>query len=136
MTRMPFLAILVALLFGNGGLVHAQFQQFQGGGNRAGGLGSSSSTRQYFGNGQVGEAMISSDPETRRLFVITDEETSGFVGQVITNLDQPKPQVLIKVVFLEVTHNNSSDIGVEGGLSKKLGGTTIDRKSTRLNSSH
>jgi general secretion pathway protein D len=93
-----------------------------GGGGRAtgGGLGSSG-TRQYNSNGTVGEAMISSDPETRRLIVITDEETSGFISQVITNLDRPKPQVLIKVIFLEVTYQNNYDVGVEGGTARKLG---------------
>lgn len=101
--------------FGGGG--------FGGGGNRGGG--SSASGRTYYNNGTVGEALISSDPESRRIIVITDEETSGFVSQVITNLDRPKPQVLIKVVFLEVTHNDGSDIGLEGSLSKKLGGSTI-----------
>jgi len=42
---------------------------------------------------------------------------------VISNLDIPKPQVLIKVVFLEVTHNNAYDIGVEGGFgNQSVGG--------------
>src|SRR6266511_920228 len=60
----------------------------------------------------------------RRRIVITDEETSKYVGQVVTNLDRPEPQVLIKVVFLEVTHNNSLDIGVEGGFSRGIDNTT------------
>jgi len=78
-------------------------------------------TRQYYGNGTVGEAMISSDPETRRLIVITDEETGQYVSQVVTNLDRPNPQVLIKVVFLEVTHNDDLDIGFEGGFQRRVG---------------
>lgn len=100
-----------------------------GGGNRGnaggGGGNSGASTRTYYNNGMVGEAVISSDPETRRLIVITDDETSQYISQVITNLDRPKPQVLIKVVFLEVTHNDGSDIGIEGSLSKKIGGSTF-----------
>lgn len=105
--------------------VRAQQQQRQTGGGRTGGLsGSSSTSRQYTPNGEVGEAMISVDPESRRLIVITDDETSQWVGQVITNLDRPKPQVLIKVVFLEVTHNNDLDIGVEGGYTRNLNNTT------------
>jgi general secretion pathway protein D len=35
------------------------------------------------------------------------------VNTVISNLDRPKPQVLIKVVFLEVQHDNSLDFGVD-----------------------
>ncbi len=82
-------------------------------------------TRSYAPVGTVGEAMVSSDPETRRLIVITDDETSQFISQVITNLDRPKPQVLIKVVFLEVTYNKGFDIGIEGTYSKDFGGAKI-----------
>jgi len=85
---------------------------------------SSGTTRQYYPNGEVGDAMISVDPETHRLIVITDEETSKYIGQVVTNLDRPEPQVLIKVLFLEVTHNNTSDIGIEGAYGHTLNNTT------------
>jgi type II secretion system protein D len=94
------------------------------GGNRAAGATSGAGTRQYYNNGMVGEAMISSDPETRRLIVITDDETSQFVSQVVTNLDRPKPQVLIKVVFLEVTYGKSYDLGIEGGARKNINNHT------------
>jgi len=101
--------------------------QFQGGGNTgrrtATGGGGGGSTREYPNNTQVGDATISYDPETRKIIVITDEETNAQIKDVITSLDNPRPQVLIKVVFLEVTHNNSSDIGVEGGYVRKLGNT-------------
>jgi len=85
---------------------------------------SSGSTRQYYPSGTVGEAMVTADPETRRLIVITDEETSGYISQVITNLDRPKPQVLIKVVFLEVTYRNTLDFGIEGGVRHNADGNT------------
>lgn len=71
-------------------------------------------TREYLPQGMIGEAIIEIDPETRQLIVIADEETSEHIQQVINNLDKPKPQVLIKVVFLEVTHNDNLDFGVEG----------------------
>ncbi len=114
--------------------LHAQAQRATGTGNRGntggqrntgGGGGTSlggSGSRSYTPNGTVGQAMISADPETRRLIVITDDDTSQFISQVITNLDRPKPQVLIKVVFLEVTHRKGSDIGIEGARSKEMGG--------------
>lgn len=114
--------------------VSAQAQRggAQGGGIGGGGIGAGARTagtagtasRQYYNNGTVGEAMISSDPETRRLIVITDDETGRYVSQVITNLDRPKPQVLIKVVFLEVTHSDSLDIGIEGGVRRSGNSTT------------
>jgi general secretion pathway protein D len=102
--------------------------QFQGGGGgntgrRTTAGGGGGSTREYPNNTQVGDATISYDPETRKIIVITDEETNAQIKDVITSLDNPRPQVLIKVVFLEVTHNNSSDIGVEGGYVRKLGNT-------------
>ena len=116
--------------------LHAQAQRATGTGNRGntggqrntgggGGGGTSlggSGSRSYTPNGTVWQAMISADPETRRLIVITDDDTSQFISQVITNLDRPKPQVLIKVVFLEVTHRKGSDIGIEGARSKEMGG--------------
>ena len=92
------------------------FGGFGGGQNRQGNT-SSSSTRQYNNSTQVGSATISSDPETGRITVITDEETSVHISQVISNLDIPKPQVLIKVVFLEVTYNNGYDIGIDAGFN-------------------
>jgi general secretion pathway protein D len=85
----------------------------------------SGGARAYAPVGTVGEAMVSSDPETRRLIVITDDETSQFISQVITNLDRPKPQVLIKVVFLEVTYNKGFDLGIEGAYSKDFGNAKI-----------
>ena len=121
---------LLVFAFSFGISLHAQQRPTGGGANRnqgagratgTGGLGASSGgTRQYNNNGTVGEATVTSDPETRRLIVITDDETSKFVSQVITNLDRPKSQVLIKVVFLEVTYRNTLDIGLEGGIKKRV----------------
>lgn len=89
-----------------------------GGGNagRTGGASSASTTaRTYPNNGTIGDAYFSIDPETRRVVYIADEATARYIAQVLTNLDRPKPQVLIKVVFVEVTHNNDLDFGLEGG---------------------
>ena len=68
----------------------------------------------YLNATQVGEAVISSDPETRNIIVVTDDETAQYIGQVITNLDRAAPQVLINVVFLEATYRKGMDLGVEG----------------------
>ncbi|MEI6566995.1 MAG: hypothetical protein WCR20_09975 [Verrucomicrobiota bacterium] len=95
-----------------------------GGGNRSRSGSGSSSARQYSSPGTVGDAVISVDAETRSLIIIADDETTAHISQVVSNLDRPKPQVLIKVVFLEVTHNNSSDIGLEGGWAKNVGNST------------
>jgi len=63
-----------------------------------------------------------SDPETRKLVVVTDEETAQYIGQVVTNLDRRPPQILIKVVFMEATYSKDLDVGVEGGISRSING--------------
>ncbi|MGD0262758.1 MAG: hypothetical protein ABSD29_23575 [Verrucomicrobiota bacterium] len=103
---------------------------FGGGGFGGGGFGGSrsstsssagSTARTYPNNTTIGDAYFSIDPETRRVVYITDEATAKYIGQVLTNLDRPKPQVLIKCVFLQVTHNDGSDIGIEGSFNKSIG---------------
>lgn len=104
---------------GGGGGGFGGFGGFGGGGgnnfNRGGG--SSSSSGQYNNNGTVGSAVISVDPVTHNIIVIADKETSEQIRQVVASLDAPAPQVLIKVVFLEVQDNKSSAIGVQGTYS-------------------
>ncbi len=85
---------------------------------------SSRSGGNYLNATEVGEAVISSDPETRKLIVVTDDETAGYIGQIVTNLDRAAPQVLINVVFVEVTYRKGSDVGVEGSFSQQNNGTT------------
>ena len=106
--------------FGGGGGGFGGFGGFGGGGG-GNNANRSSTSSQYNPNGAVGSATVMVDPDTKNIIVITDEETSKSIGQVINNLDRPKSQVLIKVVFLEVTHNNSSDIGLEGTFGKTFG---------------
>jgi general secretion pathway protein D len=82
---------------------------------------SSSLAGSYNNNGSVGSATITVDPETHNIVVVADEITSQQISNVLRNLDAPKPQVLIKVVFLEVQRNNGSDIGIEGSYTKGIG---------------
>ena len=109
---------------------HAQqsSQRTGGGGgfNRNTGSGQSSGSAaatQYNTNGSVGNATISIDPDTHNVTIIADEETTKYIAQVITSLDQPQPQVLIKVVFVQITHTDALDLGVEGGWKKHLSGS-------------
>jgi general secretion pathway protein D len=123
-SRTKSLASVAFLTFCTLVQLQAQFGPggFGGGGFGGGGNASRSrSTRTYPSNGTVGNATISIEPETRSLVVIADDETSQYISNVVYNLDRPKPQVLIKVVFMEVTHNNSSDIGVEGSWARNIG---------------
>ena len=119
--RQCFAALLGLSLFGSVQLRAQPFGGFGGGGQGNRGRSNTATTRTYPGNGTVGDAVISIDPDTRNLVVIADDETANYISQVVSNLDRPKPQVLIKVVFLEVTHNNASDIGLEGTFNKGIG---------------
>jgi type II secretory pathway component GspD/PulD (secretin) len=122
------------LVLGLGLALQAQAQQRGGGGFGGGGFGggqggsrsSTSSTggstaRTYPNNTTIGDAYFSIDPETRRVVYIADEATSRYISQVLTNLDRPKPQVLIKVVFIEVNRNAGLDFGVDGTFNKPIG---------------
>ena len=84
-----------------------------GGGFTGGGGGGSSGSRAYQNTSMVGDAMITSDVDTRRLIVVTDEATNENIKKIIASLDKPKPQVLINVVFVQVTHGDNFDLGAE-----------------------
>ena len=74
----------------------------------------SSSNTSTDGSKVLGTASIDYDPDTGTVIVFADEETNSHIEKVVTELDRPVPQVLIKVLFLEVTHSNGEDLGVEG----------------------
>ncbi len=71
------------------------------------------STREYVTHGMMGQAFVEADYDTRSIIVIADEETRQYIEDIIKQLDRPVPQVLIKVVFVEVTHRNDLDVGTE-----------------------
>jgi general secretion pathway protein D len=102
--------------------LQVQAQPFGGGFFGGGGGGgaqnrAASSTTTYNSAGNVGNASVMVDQDTHNLIISADDATTKAMMEVIKNLDHPQPQVLIKVVFLEVTHNNSLDIGIEGQYS-------------------
>ena len=122
----PCVPVLLGFLLCAATELHAQqgfggFGGFGGGGNAN--RSSTSSSQQYNANGAVGNATISIDPDTHNITIIADEDTTRYIAEVVTNLDRPQPQVLIKVVFMEVTHNDSLDIGIEGAFGKQVGST-------------
>jgi general secretion pathway protein D len=94
---------------GRGGIVTGG--NFTGGGGGGGASSSTNGTRQYTNSTLMGDAVITSDMDTRRLIVVTDEATNENIRTVIAGLDKPKPQVLINVVFLQVTHDKDLDLG-------------------------
>jgi general secretion pathway protein D len=99
---------------GGGGGGFGGFGGFGGGGFNNANRGATTSGGQYNNNGSVGSATISVDPVTHNIIVIADKQTSEQIKQVLASLDAPEPQVLIKVVFVEVQDNKASAIGVQG----------------------
>ena len=88
-----------------------------GGGIGGGAARPATSASTYNNNGTVGTAQISVDPDTHQLVITADEVTMEQIKRVIDGLDKPKPQVLIKVVFMEIALNSASEIGVQGSYS-------------------
>jgi general secretion pathway protein D len=107
---------------GGGGGGFGGFGGFGGGGfggavgGAAGGAARSATATStgYNNNGTVGIAQIGVDPDTHNLIIVADAVTMEQIRNVVRNLDAPKPQVLIKVAFIEVQDNKASAIGVQG----------------------
>jgi len=129
-TRLALLAIVMAGFTWQasaqvgGGIRPGTTTRGTGGGATAGGGRAGGSTREYQNNTTVGDAMITVDPETRQLIIITDDQTNDEILKVVKSLDRPKPQVLIKVVFVQVEHGDDLDFGVEGSYTHKVNGGT------------
>lgn len=108
------------------------------GGGGGGASRSTGSDRQYNNTTMVGEALVTSDLETRRLIIVTDDDTNENIKSIIEGLDKPKPQVLINVVFVQVTHDKGLDLGAEvtkaGSIkvNDEPGGRAPDITSTRF----
>lgn len=108
-------------------------QQRAGGTGRTtggGGGGSRTSAGAYPKSTDVGEAIISVNQETRQIIVVSDDETQEQIQGVIKNLDRPKPQALIKVVFVQVTYGDELDFGVQGSYTHNPNSTTTGKAST------
>ncbi|MDK2971074.1 MAG: ral secretion pathway protein [Candidatus Sumerlaeota bacterium] len=80
-----------------------------------------SGVRGNLGTNLSGDTIVRYDLETDSIIVITDEETNAQIASLIETLDRPVPQVLIKVLFLEVTHTDDLDLGVEASYSFDAG---------------
>jgi general secretion pathway protein D len=97
-------------------------QGFGGGG--FGGSNRRTTQTSYPASTSAGQAMFSYDPETRKVIAVTDADTAKNISMVVSNLDRPAPQVLIKVVFLEATYTKNLDIGIEGSFTKSMDNST------------
>jgi general secretion pathway protein D len=91
-----------------------------GGGRGAGGAGGGTGNNTYATQGQVGPVTFTVDPNTGNIIYITTAANQTNVQKALEALDSQMRQVLIKVVFLEVTYNNGLDLGLEGSITHKL----------------
>jgi general secretion pathway protein D len=64
-------------------------------------------------NELTGKVLVVADPDTNALLVTTASRYEKQVRKMIEDLDRPVPQVLIKVLVAEVTHDNSADLGMD-----------------------
>lgn len=96
------------------GEAFAQFRQTSTRSSQGSGASSrSTEAGTSYRSGQAWEALIQTDPDTASLIIMADEDANEQIAQIIKDLDRPMPQVLIKVVFLEVTHRDDLDVGVD-----------------------
>lgn len=84
-----------------------------GGGMAAGGGGASSSTSSSNSDSLSEETYFEADPNTNSLLVMTSTKNYDKIKPIIEELDKPVGQVLIKVLFAELTHTNDTDWGSE-----------------------
>lgn len=76
-------------------------------------------------NDLTGQVSVVADADTNSLLVMTSSANFDRVRNIVNELDRPVPQVLIKVLVAEVTHNRTTDIGVEfSAINLKTSGDT------------
>jgi type II secretory pathway component GspD/PulD (secretin) len=99
---------------------------FGGGAGGFGGGAAGTTTASYPDTTQMAPVTVTYDAETHSIIYVTqDGRTADSVSNLVKELDRPKPQVLIKVVFLEVTHDNALDLGLEGSYTPSLAGNAF-----------
>jgi len=59
------------------------------------------------------DTYLEADTDTNSLLVLTSTRNYGLLKPIIDELDKPIGQVLIKVLFAEITHNEDIDLGAE-----------------------
>ncbi|MBN1844261.1 MAG: type II secretion system secretin GspD [Sedimentisphaerales bacterium] len=74
----------------------------------------------------VGQVYFEADEDTNSILAIAASKHFDKIKLILKELDKPVPQVLIKVLLAEVTHDNSLDLGVEFSLLnlRSSGGST------------
>lgn len=77
------------------------------------GGGNNTSTSNASTTNLVGQVDVVAEPDTNSLIIMTPTKNIERVRAIVEELDTHVPQVLIKVLIAEVTHDRSQDLGVE-----------------------
>ncbi len=88
-------------------------QQFQGAQRTAAPQPTQTSDSSSSGNDLSEETYIEADTTTNSLLVLTSSKNYDLLQPILDELHKPVGQVLIKVLFAEITHNDSVDLGTE-----------------------
>ncbi len=99
-----------------------------GGGMAGGGAGAASTSSSSSSDTLSEETYFQADPNTNSLLCMTSSKNYEKIKPIIAELDKPVGQVLIKVLFAELTHTNDLDWGSEFSmlnLNKQGGVQTI-----------
>jgi len=75
--------------------------------------GGTSTTASETATGLAGQVYVVANEDTNSLMVMTATKNFDVVKQIISDLDRPVPQVLIKVLIAELTTDKSLDLGTE-----------------------
>ena len=103
---------------GSGGFGSGGFGSSTGFGGRGGTTAGRGTTRLSSASSSAasdlaGQVFVVADEDTNSLLVTTATKNFERIKVILAELDRPVPQVLIKVLIAEVTHDNSLDLGVE-----------------------
>jgi general secretion pathway protein D len=109
----------------------AGMQSLAGGANRAG-VPPISAGMARAATELTGQVFVVADLDTNSLLVTTASKYQKQVHQIIDELDRPVPQVLIKVLLAEVTHDNAADFGLDFSVLNKRGNGNGQVYSTNL----
>lgn len=110
-------------------------QQFQGGQRGAqpgGSAGGATSQASGGANDLDEETYFEADTDTNSLLVLTSTKNYERIRPILDELDKPVGQVLIKVLFAEVTHSNTVDLGTEFSMLNLRSGTGGSTTSTQV----
>ncbi len=88
-------------------------QQFQGAQRGAPGAASAGATSSSDSSDLSEETYFEADPNTNSLLCMTSSKNYDKIKPIIEELDKPVGQVLIKILFAELTHSDSVDWGTE-----------------------